>query len=515
MACSRYLLGIDVGTYGTKTCLWSADGILVSAARREYGVSHPQPLWAEQDPEVWWKACTQTTREVMEKAGLGAPNISGIGLSAYVPPLVALDQRGDVLRPAIMSFDQRSLPQAERLRDRAGREIFETTGNRVAPGAFSSTSMAWLKEEEPEVFTRVHKFVHANGYIAHRLTGRFSMDYSNASMTLLFDVAKKTWSERLCDAVGVPIEKLPEPVGSWEVVGGLTTEAAVNLGLGGGGEGVPVVAGGNDSACSMLGAGVVEPGMVFESMGSSIVFAYVSERPVSDERLMNRCHVVPDRWISLAGMNTPGACYRWFREEFGGAEKIVAERLGIDAYSLLDKEADDSPPGAHGLVFLPYFSGERSPIWNSDARGVFFGLTLSHRRADLIRAILEGGAYAVLDNMEALAEKGLRIGEVTLAGGGANSGTWRRIMADVIGAPLRLASTVETATLGAAILAGCGAGLYRDPRTASKELSSSSEVEKPRMEEHERYSARFRLFKKVYECLLPCYTLARTLERGA
>lgn len=306
MACSKYLLGIDVGTYSTKTCLWSIDGILVSAARSEYGVNHPQPLWAEQDPEVWWKACTQTTREVMEKAGLGAPNISGIGLSAYVPPLVALDQRGDVLRPAIMSFDQRSLPQAERLRDRAGREIFETTGNRVAPGAFSSTSMAWLKEEEPEVFTRVHKFVHANGYIAHRLTGRFSMDYSNASMTLLFDVAKKTWSERLCDAVGVPIEKLPEPVGSWEVVGGLTTEAAVNLGLGGGGEGVPVVAGGNDSACSMLGAGVVEPGMVFESMGSSIVFAYVSERPVSDERLMNRCHVVPDRWISLAGMNTPG-----------------------------------------------------------------------------------------------------------------------------------------------------------------------------------------------------------------
>jgi len=510
---TKYLLGVDVGTYGTKTCLFSADGTLVSAARSEYGVSHPQPLWAEQDPEVWWRACTQTTREVMDKAGVDASAVSGIGLSAYVPPLVALDRRGEVLRPAIMSFDQRSLPQAQRLRERAGKEIFKIAGNRVAPGAFSSTSMVWLKEEEPEMFSKVYKFVHANGYIAHRLTGKFSMDYSNASMTLLFDVAKKTWSERLCDAVGVPIEKLPDPVGSWEVVGGLTKEAAADLGLGAG-EGIPVVAGGIDSACSMLGAGVVEPGMVFESIGSSIVFAYVSERFVPDDRLMNRCHVVQDRWINLAGMSTPGACYRWFREELGGAEKTVAEGLGIDAYSLLDEEAEGSPPGAHGLVFLPYFSGERSPIWNPDARGVFFGLTLSHRKADLIRAILEGGAYAVRDNMEALTEKGLRIGEVTVAGGGAKSGTWRKIMADVLGAPLRLASTVETATLGAAILAGCGAGVYSDPRIASKELASSSEAEKPRMEEHERYSSRFSLFKKVYACLVPCFSLASTMETG-
>jgi len=245
---TKYLLGVDVGTYGTKTCLFSADGTLVSAARSEYGVSHPQPLWAEQDPEVWWRACIQTTREVMYKAGIDASAVSGIGLSAYVPPLVALDRRGDVLRPDIMSFDQRSLPQAQRLRESAGKEIFKIAGNRVAPGAFSSTSMVWLKEEEPEMFSKVHKFVHANGYIAHRLTGKFSMDYSNASMTLLFDVAKKTWSERLCDMVGVPIEKLPDPVGSWEVVGELTKEAAADLGLGGG-ECISIVAGGIDLSC--------------------------------------------------------------------------------------------------------------------------------------------------------------------------------------------------------------------------------------------------------------------------
>ena len=506
----EYLLGIDVGTYGVKSSLWTLDGRLVGAAKKEYGVSHPQPMWAEQDPEIWWQALRSTSREVIGIVGAGSANIRGIGISAFVPPLVPLDKNGNVLRPAILSFDQRSIQQAARLEREVGREILEIAGNRIAPGAFSATSMLWLKEKEPKIFEKVLKFVHANGYIAYRLTGKLSMDFSNASTTLLFDTAKKRWSEKLCDLIGVPIEKLPYAMGSWEVVGGLTSEAAEDLGLQ---REVPVVAGGNDSACSMLGAGVVEPGMVLESVGTSIIFAYVNDKPIFDARVMNRCHVVPDRWFNLAGMSTPGASYRWFREEFGDLEKALAAKLNIDPYVLMDNEAERSPPGARGLIFLPYLSGERSPIWNPCARGVIFGLTLSHVRGDIIRAILEGGAYAVRDNMEVFTERGLEIKEIRVTGGGAKSRLWRQIMADVLGVPLQVPLTVETAAFGAAILAGCGAGIYEDPRLTAKKLAKVKEAEKPRIKQHRLYTKHFELFKKIYENLIGCYELAKNLEK--
>jgi xylulokinase len=292
-------------------------------------------------------------------------------------------------------------------------------------------------------------------------------------------------------------------------VGEVTPEAAGDLGLK---RGIPVVAGGNDSACSMLGAGVIEAGMVLESIGTSIIFAYVNDRPVFDARLMNRCHVVPARWFNLAGMSTPGAAYRWFREELGQQEKQLAAERDTDPYTLLDEAADASPPGARGLTFLPYLSGERSPIWDPKARGVIFGLTLSHTRKDLIRSILEGGAYAVFDNMEVFTKRGVDIKEIRITGGGAKSRVWRQIMADVLGVPLQISSTVETATLGAAILAGCGAEIFKTPQEAVNRLVKVVEGEKPRANQHTSYVKRFQLFKKIYESLRDCFDLASALE---
>jgi xylulokinase len=503
------LLGIDVGTYGLKAALWRADGTLVTLCRREYGVHHPHPLWAEQDPTTWWHALKATVTEAVGTAGVEPSCILGIGVSAFIPPLVPVDKRGAVLRPAILSFDQRSVLQAARLSREVGREVFTVAGNRIAPGAFSATSMIWIKEQEPQVFEAAHKFVHANGYLVYRLTGHFSMDFSNASMTLLFDPAERRWSEALCDLIGVPLEKLPAAVGAWDVVGELTSDAADDLGLP---RGIPVVAGGNDSACSMLGAGVVEPGMVLESIGTSIVFAYVTDRPVFDARLMNRCHVVPDRWFNLAGMSTPGAAYRWFRDELGAGGTAVAAQLKTDPYALLDADAAGAPPGARGLMFLPYLSGERSPIWNPNARGVIFGLTLNHTRGDVLRSILEGGAYAVRDNMDVFTTRGLAIQGIRITGGGARSQLWRQIMADVLGVPLTRPATVETATLGAAILAGCGAGVYESPRSAAHRLVRVEDAETPRAKEHALYGQYFELFKMIYDRLLDCYELARHLE---
>ncbi len=509
VATQDLLLGIDVGTYNLKTALWREDGTLVTTCRREYGVRHPHPLWAEQDPATWWNALTATVQEAVRTTAVDPSRICGIGISAFVPPLVPLDAQGRVLRPAVLSFDQRSVPQAARLRHAVGHEVFAIAGNRIAPGAFSATSMVWLKEREPQVFEATHTFVHVNGYLVYRLTGRLTMDYSNASMTLLFNPAKHQWSGDLCDVIGVPRAKLPAAVGAWEVVGTVTADAGEALGLP---QGIPVVAGGNDSTCSMLGAGVIEPGMVLESIGTSIVLAYVTDRPVYDARLMNRCHVVPDRWVNVAGMSTPGAAYRWFRDELGSAETAVAAQQQTNPYHLMDAAAARSPPGARGLLFLPYLSGERSPIWNPKARGVVFGLTLNHTRGDVLRSILEGGAYAVRDNLDVFTARGFAVQAIRITGGGARSPLWRQIMADVLGVPLFIPSTVETATLGAAILAGCGAGVYRSPQAAAHRLVKVVAGETPRPHLHARYETYFTLFKTIYDRLMDCYELAHQLE---
>lgn len=507
------LLGIDVGTYALKTSLWSVEGTLLGTMRREYAVQHPHPLWAEQQPCIWWDTLRESTTTLLTQTRCSSNRIQGIGISAYVPPLVALDERGEVLRPAILSFDQRSQSQASRLQQVAGDEIYTIAGNRIAPGAFSLTSMLWMKEVEPHLFDKVHTFVHANGYLVYRLTDVLSMDYSNASMTLLFDIKKRRWSDELCEITGIPLTKLPPTMGSWEVVGDLTSTAAHELALT---PGIPVVAGGNDSACSMLGAGVVDLGMTFESIGTSIVLACVTEKPVCDTRVMTRCHVVPKRWFNLAGMSTPGACYRWFRDEFMmHGERTVrdTDNARAHAYIKMDHEAAMSPSGAHGLFFLPYMSGERSPIWNPNARGVLFGLTLSHQRRDILRAILEGGAFAVLDNVEVFHSRGLNLQELRITGGGAESPLWRQIMADVLGCPLYRVSIHETATFGAAILAGCGANVYQDPRKSAQQLVTPYAAEQPDPERHRRYLQYFDLYKQLYENLVSCYDRAQDLEK--
>jgi xylulokinase len=504
------LLGIDLGTYTLKTSLWSIDGTLLGTVRREYGVQHPHPLWAEQHPHMWWHTLCESTTALLAQTGCSPDRVRGIGISAYVPPLVALDAQGEVLRPAILSFDQRSYNQALRLQQTVGTEIFTIAGNRIAPGAFSLTNMLWMKEVEPQLFDKVHTFVHANGYLIYQLTNVLSMDYSNASMTLLFDIQKRQWSNQLCEQTGIPLMKLPMTLGSWEVVGDLTSTAAHDLTLT---PGIPVVAGGNDSACSMLGAGVVDPGMTFESIGTSIVLAFVTARPVCDARVMTRCHVIPDRWFNLAGMSTPGACYRWFRDEFIMKGERAALGTDDDAYTKMDAEAAKSPPGAHNLLFLPYMSGERSPIWNPNARGVLFGLTLSHQRKDILRAVLEGGAYAVRDNLEVFHSRNLTIQELRITGGGAKSPLWRQIMADVLGCPLYHVSNHETATFGAAILAGCGAHIYQDPRKTAQRLVTAYAAEQPDPRRHRRYLRYFNLFKQLYASLQDCYDCAQDLEQ--
>jgi len=499
------LIGIDVGTLDIKAVAFDFQGKVLCSRREEYELLTPKPNWVEQDPNLWWYSIKNTVRGLFAKADIDSSDVEGIGLSVLTPALVPVDKNGVALRNAILMIDQRAVSEVEWIRRTVGEErVFEITGNRIAPGTYTAPSMLWIKRNEPRVYEKVYKFLHVNGYIVHKMTGVFVTDYTQASATLLFETGgRKIWSEDLCNQLGIPADKLPDVHPSWEVVGELTGEAARELGLR---AGIPVVAGANDTACACIGTGVVEEGMVLESIGTTITLSYITRKPAFDKRVLNRLHAVPDRWILMGALSTPGAAYRWLRDQFYRRTESEV------SYTLMDEEAEASPPGAKGLIFMPYLSGERTPIWNPNARGLLFGLTLRHTRRDVTRAFLEGGAYCVRDALEVFRSRDLKISEIRVTGGGSKSALWRQIMADVLGEPLTIPKTEEASALGAAILGGTGTKVYENPISAAKELVDVEEGEKPRLKLHRRYQRYYSLFKRLYENLINLYDDIANLE---
>ena len=489
-----YLLGIDVGTTMLKSMLIDADGKIVHEASYPYSVKHPNPLWAEQDPNDWWVGLKETVNKVTK--GVSVKDVASIGIDCLCPSLIAVDVEGKPQGNAIIWMDHRSVEQAEWIRKNVGEDlVFKVAGNSVAAGAFSATSILWLKENRPKLFERTRSFLHANGYLTLKLTGKATMDWTNASFTLLFDIRKRSWSEKLCELMGLPIEKLPTLLPSWKVVGEVTLEAAREVGLA---SGTPVIAGGADTPCAAVGAGAVKVGSALDSSGTSTVLGVCTDNPVTDRRVMIRCHVVPDRWMYIAPSNFTGGSLRWFKEHFGQVESLSAEMFNLNPYELLDSEAEKSEPGAGGLVFLSYLAGERAPIWDPNAKGMLFGLTLNHTRSDVIRSILEGGAYALRHNIETIEDLGVHIESIKVTGGPAKSRLWRKIKADVTGKKVVLPAVKEASAFGSAILSGFGIGLYKDLTQASEELVSIEDEISPNPEIHERYSLLFDLYKKLY-----------------
>jgi xylulokinase len=454
------LLGIDVGTTGCKTALYTLEGVVVAEAYREYPLRHPRPDWVEQDAEMWWKAVAETTTSVVEKA---APHrIAALGVSC-TNALVCVDGQGNPLIPAIMQLDQRSAPQARWISQTIGAEsILATTGNRIAAGSYSAPIIRWIKENAPAVYERTAQFLVPTGFIVHKLTGRFSMDHSRASATMLFDIRRQAWSEPLTHAMAVDVGKLPALFPSSGVVGQVSARAAGLTGLK---AGTPVVAGCVDTVSAALGAGAVEPGQTFAVLGTVGRVGVVTDGSRFDDRMMNFCHGAPDRWLTNAAVNAAGASLRWFRDAFWRPEAGDA-----DPYDRLTAEAAASPPGAGGLVFLPYLAGERSPLWNGNARGMLYGLTLSHTRADVIRSLLEGVGYALRHNLEIMrGTYGVTFDRLTLAGGGAKSRLWRQIVADVLEAEVQVPAVLDSEALGAALLAGTGCRAYADIGAAARQ----------------------------------------------
>ncbi|MBS7611362.1 xylulokinase [Candidatus Bathyarchaeota archaeon] len=506
-----YILAHDIGTTGDKATLFNLDGHLVASTLKEYGLNQPKPTWAEQDPENWWAAFIASTREILKTSKVHSSEIEAISFSGQMMGCLPIDKSGDPLRPSIIWMDQRSIEQANFIAERIGEEAFyRITGNRVNP-SYTISKILWLKENEPEVYERAYKFLQSKDYIILKLTGEYVTDYSDASLAGLLDVNKRQWAYGILEELQIPIDKLPRLCASTEVVGGIERSAAEKTGLK---PGTPVVLGGGDGACAAVGAGVVRYGHAYNYIGASSWISICADKPLIDPRMriFNQWHLDPNRVSPTGTMQMAGGSYRWLRDEVCRAEVEEAQRLGVDPYTVMDLEAEKVRAGSEKVIFLPYLMGERSPWWNPNARGVFFGLALGHRRRHLIRAVLEGVCFNLRIILEAFEEQEVRVENIRVIGGGAKSRLWRDIMASVYGKTILVPEyLMEATSFGAAIAAGVGVGIYKDFNVAEK-LVRINAIHDPDPMLFEKYSILYGYFKKLYLTLAPLYRELASLE---
>lgn len=467
----NYLLGIDIGTSGTKALLINAskDGEVVASSTRTYTLYTPRPLWAEQEPEDWWQATVAAIRDVIEQSGVNPRDIKGMGLSGQMHGSVFLDADNQVIRPAILWCDQRTQAECDWIMDTVGREkTVELISNPVLTG-FTAGKIIWLRNNEPEAYKQVKKVLLPKDYIRLRLTGEFATEVSDASGTALFNVTKRDWAYEMLDAIGIPKDWMPKAYESPEVSGKINAEAAALTGLA---QGTPVVGGGGDQAAGAVGNGIVEPGIISSTVGTSgVVFAF-ADKPVVDPKLRVHtfCHAVPDKWHVMGVMLSAGGSLRWYRDTFGESETAVAKAVGRDPYDIISDEAACAPVGCEGLIFLPYLTGERCPYPDANARGLFFGITLRSDKAHFSRSVLEGVAYGLRDSFGILENMSVPITQVRASGGGARSDLWRQIQADVSGYDHVMINIDEGPALGVALLAGVGTGIYPSVEEACRSV---------------------------------------------
>jgi xylulokinase len=489
------LLGLDISTTGAKALLIDPEGNVVSSATTPLSLSTPHPLWSEQEPRDWWQATSTSIRRVLADTNARGEVVKAIGLTGQMHGLVLLDDRGEVLRPAILWNDQRCGAECDEIRVRLGHQrLIQITGNDALTG-FTAPKILWVEKHEPAIHKRVRHVLLPKDYLRYKLTGEIAMDKADGSGTMLFHLAKRDWSPEVLDALNIPAEWMPKTFEGHQITGTVSEEAAQATGLE---KGTPIVAGGGDQSAQAIGAGAVRPGTLTVTLGTSGVVFATTDQPLIEPhgRLHAFCHAIPQRWHLMGVMLSAAGSFQWFRD-------AVAPETTFEE---LVSEAAQVPPGCEGLLFLPYLSGERTPYPDPLARGAWVGLTVRHRRAHLTRAVLEGVAFGLKDIFLLIAAAGLgQIEQVCLSGGGAKSNLWRQILADTLGVELVTVNTTEGAAFGAALLAGVGRAVWSNIDEACAQTIKVIDHVSPVSENLARYQLMHEQYQRLYPALKPTF----------
>jgi xylulokinase len=498
----QYILSIDLGTSSTKTTLWNEHGIRIAEATSANEIHRPDPLKAEIDGNHWWLGVAKSARQVVSHASIHPDQIAGIGIDGMGWAFIPVDKNVNPLNPVMIWMDRRAgketewlkhLPESNRLIDLAANPIDE---------AYSTPKMIWLRNNRPEIFEDTYQFLGATGFIVACFTGEFTCDYTQAYGYHFFDIRNKQWNVQAANAIGIPVEKMPRLCSPTEIVGTVTSKAADETGLR---PGIPVIAGCLDAAIGALGAGVTKPGQTNEQGGQAGGFGISLEEVIVEPKLIFSHHVLEDQYILAAG-TVGGGSLEWFRAQLGQLETSISSLTNQNPFDLLGQQASQSPPGANGLIFLPYMAGERTPLWSNEARGVFLGLSYSTSRADILRAILEGSAFAVNDNLKIAEESGVNITKFFGSGGATKSEVWCQIKADVYGKPFIVAQQQDGSegghSLGMFAITAYAVGLRDNIKDCVNSLLPKRKIYNPSKNNHAIYKEMFWVYRNVSRKLM-------------
>ena len=500
---SQYIIAHDIGTSGNKASLFSTDGRLMGSRVHAYDVHYFNGTWAEQNALDWWNAVCRTTKELIAETGIDPGQIGAVSFSGQMMGCLCVDRQGNPLRNAIIWADQRALKQARQIEEHISQQDFYHIVGHRNTASYGVQKLMWIRDNEPEIYRETYKTLNAKDFIVYKLTGKFYTEYSDANSMDCFDLNRLTWSDELISYAGIDGDKLPEVKPSVFVAGGVTKEAAGQTGLA---EGTPVVLGAGDGVTANVGAGSIRPGKTYSCMGTSAWITTTSEKPIYDPQMrsVTWAHAIPGLYAPNGTMQTAGGAYSWLKNTICLDETRTAELKGVSPYDLINEEIEKSVPGSNGVLFLPYLLGERAPRWNADAKGSFLGLKAETTRADLLRSVLEGvtmNLAIVLDILKTQVE----IDEIMVVGGGAKGRVWRQIMADVYNTRITVPAVLEEAgSMGAAVIGGVGAGIYRDFDAIDRFLEAV-DVQEPDPAAAEAYRPVRELFDNCYRVLCQVY----------
>lgn len=494
----QLLLGIDIGTTNCTALVITLTGELMVRAETTYPYFSPQPNWAEQRASDWWQAVIETARQCVQSLDLARQEITGIGIDSHLEAFVPVDEAGNALANGLLWLDQRTIPQAEQLKELLSEPwVIETTGvpiNYVNPAA----KILWLKQHLPEAYDKAQVLLSPKDYVIYKITGQAWTDYSIASKTMLYSLAEQNWSKEICQAIGLDLNKLPPVQGAWHIAGATSSEFENLTGIK---AGTPVAIGGGDDHCQGLGGGAVEPGTINIGTGTGSTWKVLLSEPRPDLEGRVECHqnILPDTWIYWTGINATGYSVSWFIKNFG------FQGSSADTFAKFETLAKTVEPGANGLFFYPHLWGARAPRFNPNARGVFFGITHTHQTAHFCRAILEGVAFQYSALLDTLAELGTSVGSLTMVGGETKNKLWNQIKADVIGRPILIPEIHDGSALGSAILGGLAVGVFTDAQDAVNRVIRWQERVEPRAGETHKYAQFYEQYRAIYDMVEPAY----------